>query len=62
MHEYFHTQFGFCVWDAAALAALVVMAAVLVVHIVRQRKRERDFEDELTDRMAKPNKEHKDGD
>lgn len=52
MHEYFHTRFGFCLWDAAALAVLVLMVAVLAVHIVRHRKRERDFEDELSEKMA----------
>ena len=52
MHTYFHTTFGFCLWDAGALAALAVMVIVLVVHIIRQKKRERDFEDELSEKMA----------
>lgn len=52
MHEYFHTTFGFCLWDAGALAALAAMVIVLVVHIIRQKKRERDFEDELSEKMA----------
>lgn len=52
MHEYFHTKFGFCPWDAGALVILVVMIVVLVVHVIRQRKRERDFEDELSEKMA----------
>ena len=52
MHEYFHTRFGFCLWDIGALIALVLMVVVLIVHIVRQKKRESDFEDELSAKMA----------
>ena len=52
MHEYFHTKFGFCLWDAGALVALAAMIIVLAVHIVRHKKRERDFEDELSEKMA----------
>ena len=52
MHEYFHTRFGFCLWDLAARIVLVVMVVVLVVHIIRQKKRESDFEDALSERMA----------
>ena len=56
MHEYFHTTFGFCLWDAAALVVLVAMVVVLATHIVRQKKRERDFEDELSEKLANQNK------
>lgn len=52
MHEYFHTTFGFCLWDICALIVLVAMVVVLVVHIVKQKKRERDFEDELSEKLA----------
>ena len=55
MHEYFHTTFGFCLWDVAALIVLVAMVVVLVAHIIRQKKRERDFEDELSEKMAQEN-------
>lgn len=55
MHEYFHTRFGFCLWDVGALAVLVLIVAILIVHTVRQRKRERDFEDELSAQMAEQN-------
>ena len=53
MHEYFHTKFGFCVWDAGALLLLAAVIIVLAVHVVRQRKREREFEAELADKMAR---------
>ena len=52
MHEYFHTKFGFCLWDIGALIVLAVMIIVLVVHMARQKKRESDFEDELSAKMA----------
>lgn len=56
MHQYFHTTFGFCLWDLAALVALAAMIVVLVVHGAKQRKRERDFEDELSEKIASEHK------
>ena len=53
MHTYFHTVFGFCLWDVLVLVVLVAIVAVLVVHIVKQRKRETDFEDELAEKSAR---------
>ena len=32
MHEYFHTRFGFCMWDAGALILLAAVVVILVVH------------------------------
>lgn len=58
MHEYFHTRFGFCLWDVGALVVLVLIVVMLAVHTVRQRKREQDFEDELSARMAEETDEH----
>lgn len=52
MHEYFHTRFGFCLWDIGALIALAAIVVVLVVHIIRQKKRENELEDELSEKMA----------
>ena len=52
MHQYFHTNFGFCLWDLAALLVLVVMVVALVVHASRQKKRLKDFEEELSDQQA----------
>ena len=59
MHEYFHTRFGFCLWDLGALVVLIVMVIVLIVHIIKQKKRESDFEDELSAKMAGETGEHK---
>ena len=53
LHSQFHTQFGFCPWDIAALLVLVAMVVVLVVHNIRQKKRERDFEGELSEKLAR---------
>lgn len=57
MHEYIHTKFGFCLWDVGALAVLALMVVILIVHVVRQKKRERDFEDELSAKMADQNRD-----
>ncbi len=53
MHEFFHTKFGFCMWDAGALVLLAAVVILLAAHVVRQRKREREFEAELADKMAR---------
>lgn len=52
MHTYFHTTLGFCIWDVLALLVLIVLIVVLVVHHVRQRRRAKDMEDELAEKMA----------
>ena len=55
MHEYFHAKFGVCLWDLGALAVLAVLVLIvvmLIVHVVRQKKRENNFEDELTAKMV----------
>ncbi len=57
MHQYFHTHFGFCLWDLGALAALAAMIVVLAVHVAKQKKRQRDFEDELSEKIAKEGKD-----
>lgn len=58
MHEYFHTKFGFCLWDIGALAALAAMVVILAVHLVKQRKREHNFEAELSAQMAEKSSKH----
>ena len=52
MHEYFHTTFGIYPWDLGALIALLLMVVVLVVHVIRQKKRQHDLEDELSEKNA----------
>ena len=58
LHSQFHTQFGFCLWDVVALLALVAMVVVLVVHNVRQKKRELDFENELSEKLAQETRQN----
>ena len=53
MHQYFHTRFGFCLWDIAALLVLVAIVIVLITHNSRQKKREIDFENELSEKLAR---------
>ena len=51
MHEVFHTKFGFCPWDIAAVIVLVALVAVLVVHVVKQKRREHKLEDALNEKQ-----------
>ena len=43
---------GWCAWDLPALVILVAMIVVFVVHRIRLKKREQNFENELADRWA----------
>ena len=47
MHQYFHTTFGFCMWDILTLIVFIVMAVTLVGHIYKQKRRQNKLEDEL---------------
>lgn len=47
MHQYFHTTFGFCMWDIAALIVFAAMVVTLIGHIYKQKKRQNKLEDEL---------------
>ncbi len=47
MHQYFHTVFGFCLWDALALVVLAAIVAVLAVHVAARRRRRNKLEQEL---------------
>lgn len=53
MNSFVHTTLGFCFWDIPALIVLIVMAVVLIVHMVKQNRREKEFEDELSDLTAR---------
>ena len=52
MHTYFHTTFGFCLWDLLALIVLIAIVVVLAVHVANQRKRQKEFEKEMKQRQA----------
>lgn len=53
MNEFVHTTLGFCFWDIPALIVLIAIIVVFVVHVIRQNRREKEFEDELSERSAK---------
>ena len=50
MHQYFHTVFGFCLWDVLALGVLAAIVAVLAFHMVTRRRRQNKLEQELEKR------------
>ena len=52
MYAFVHTKLGFCFWDIPALIVLIAIIAIFVVHVIRQKRRENEFEDELSDKMA----------
>lgn len=47
-----HSVLGLCAWDLPALILLVVMAVVFLVHRHKQKKRENEFEDQLSELLA----------
>ena len=59
MHQYFHTTFGFCLWDLLALIVFAVIVVVLVVHIRNQKKRQKELEEQLAHAASAPKPEGK---
>lgn len=47
-----HTILGFCIWDIPALIVLAATIVVFLVHRHKQKKREKDFEDQLAEKLA----------
>nr|WP_320025575.1 hypothetical protein [uncultured Acetobacterium sp.] len=47
-----HSTLGFCIWDIPALIVLIAIVVVFIVHRHNQKKREKDFEDQLAERWA----------
>lgn len=47
-----HFTLGFCAWDIPTLILLLATVVVFLVHRDKQIKREREFEDELTNKLA----------
>ena len=52
MHTYFHTTFGFCLWDLLALAILVAVVIMLTIHVYHHRQRQKELEKELAERKG----------
>lgn len=51
-----NTTLGFCMWDIPALIVLIAIVAVFVVHQVRHKKRQKEFDEQLqaTENAEKP--------
>lgn len=47
-----HTSLGFCKWDIPALVVLGAIVVIFCVHHYKQKKREKQFEDELAKKLA----------
>ncbi|MBI4856903.1 MAG: hypothetical protein HY818_09195 [Acetobacterium woodii] len=47
-----HSTLGFCIWDIPALIVLIAIVVIFIVHRHNQKKREKDFEDQLAERWA----------
>lgn len=47
IYNYVHDILGIHFWDIPAIIVLVVIAVIAILHTVRQKKRENDFEDEM---------------
>lgn len=54
-----HSFMGLCAWDLPALLVLVLMIVLFAGHRYKMRKREREYEDELSDRWAGESGEQK---
>lgn len=49
----FHHGFlGFCAWDIPALIILAAMVVIFIVHRRNMKKREEEFEQDLSDKWA----------
>lgn len=59
MNEFVHTTLGVCFWDIPALIVLIAIIVVFVVHVVKQNRREKEFEDELAERSANSTTENR---
>lgn len=47
-----HSILGLCAWDLPALLVLITMVVVFLGHRHKQKKREKDFEEQLSDKLA----------
>lgn len=47
-----HGFLGLCAWDVPAIIVLIAMIVIFIGHRIMMKKREDEFEDELSGRMA----------
>ena len=46
LHQALHSQYGICLWTLLAMIVFLIMVVIFIVHLVRQNKREYNFEKE----------------
>lgn len=51
LYQFVHNSLGLHFWDIPALLVGVIMIVVFAVHRHNQKKREKDFEDELEEKI-----------
>lgn len=51
MYNFIHQTLGLCFWDLPALLVGVLMIVMFAVHRHNQKKREKDFQEELEDKI-----------
>lgn len=60
-YQFTHNSLGLCFWDLPALAVAIIMIVVFAVHRHNQKKREKDFEDELKKKLEELQKNPENG-
>lgn len=51
LYQFIHNSLGLCFWDIPALLVGIMMIVVFAVHRHNQKKREKDFEEELEEKI-----------
>lgn len=51
LYQFVHNSLGICFWDLPALFIGVIMIIVVVGHRHKQKKREKDFEKDLEEKI-----------
>lgn len=57
LYQFTHQSLGLCFWDFPALLLVAVMIVMSAVHMHNQRKRKRDFENRMEEKLKKIKKE-----
>lgn len=57
MYSFVHTSLGLCFWDIPTIIVAVLGIVMFAVHKHNQKKREKDFEDELEQKIKEVQEE-----
>lgn len=60
LHQTLHAQSGICLWTLLAIIVFLIMVVILIVHLVKQNRREYKFEKEL-EKLAETEKAESNG-